>query len=259
MSLMHMLKVLVESVTRTHILRSLPRGVDLANDLRSALPEFQCNVVLDVGANVGQSARAFTASFPRARIYCFEPIKATFEELSRNVSSNGLISCHRLALGADIGSGRMLVDGPSDRCHLLSGETSSAPGDTEDVQIATLDSFCVEYNICHISLLKVDTEGADLDVLKGATRKLAEQAIDVIELEAGMNPDNNHHVSFDVLRSYLEDRSYLLFGIYDQVGEWPTGSPNLRRTNPVFLSRRIVEQNRRPPPVVRESHSDVAV
>jgi hypothetical protein len=66
-----------------------------------------------------------------------------------------------------------------------------------------------------------------------------------VEVEAGMNASNKRHVPFETLKDYLELRSYLLFGIYEQVHEWPTKEPHLRRTNSVFISRRMIETNRR--------------
>lgn len=69
---------------------------------------------------------------------------------------------------------------------------------------------------------------------------LKEQRMDFVEVEAGMNASNKRHVSFEALKDYLESRSYLLFGIYGQVHEWPTKEPHLRRTNAVLVSRRMI-------------------
>ena len=68
--------------------------------------------------------------------------------------------------------------------------------------------------------------------------------MDFVEVEAGMNAGNKRHVSFEALKDYLESRSYLLFGIYGQVHEWPTKKPHLRRTNPVFVSRRMIGKHK---------------
>lgn len=69
---------------------------------------------------------------------------------------------------------------------------------------------------------------------------LNEQRIDFVEVEAGMNAGNKRHVPFETLKEYLESKNYLLFGIYEQVHEWPTNEPHLRRTNAVYLSRRMI-------------------
>ena len=50
-------------------------------------------------------------------------------------------------------------------------------------------------------------------MLKGASQMLTEQRIDIIELEAGMNRRNTHHVPFGAFDSFLGDRNYFLFTI----------------------------------------------
>src|SRR3990170_1501252 len=116
---------------------------------------------------------------------------------------------------------------------------------TESVDIVTLDEFCHTKRIDQINYLKIDTEGGDLEVLKGAVNMLTEQRIDLVEVEAGMNPSNNRHVPFEALKEFLESHRYFLFGIYEQVNEWPTREPHLRRTNPLFISHRMIEMNRK--------------
>ena len=70
-----------------------------------------------------------------------------------------------------------------------------------------------------------------------------EQHIDFIEVEAGMNPWNERQVPFEILKAHLESKNYFLFGIYEQVHEWPTKAPHLRRANAVFLSERLIQAN----------------
>jgi len=137
----------------------------------------------------------------------------------------------------------MALQGNSDRFFLI-GQSKESPANedvlTEDVDIVTLDEFCFAREIEKVNYLKIDTEGEDLEVLRGGENMLKEQRIDFVEVEAGMHAGNKRHVSFEALKDYLESRSYLLFGIYGQVHEWPTKEPHLRRTNPVFVSRRMI-------------------
>jgi hypothetical protein len=93
------------------------------------------------------------------------------------------------------------------------------------------------------TVVKSDTEGGDLAVLKGASQMLAEHRIDIIELEAGMNRRNTHHIPFGAFDSFLDDPNHFLFGIYEQDLEWPSSSPNLRRSNPVFVQECVVIAN----------------
>jgi hypothetical protein len=124
----------------------------------------------------------------------------------------------------------------------IAGEAASSTG-LEDVERETVDEFCSDRGIDHIDFLKIDTEGHDLEVLRGSERLLSEQRVDVVEVEAGMNIGNKRHVSFADLDQYLQERNYFVFGIYEQVNEWPIHRPQLRRTNPIYISRRVIEAN----------------
>ena len=72
---------------------------------------------------------------------------------------------------------------------------------------------------------------------------LSEQKVDLIQVEVGMNPRNDRHVPFESIKNFLESHNYFLFGIYEQVLEWPSKRPYLRRTNPVFISQRLIDTN----------------
>lgn len=217
----------VRKLARRAIYRFLPRGTDLFQDISHHLPALRMDVVFDVGANTGQSAMDFLDWFPGVTVYCFEPVADTFRELRRRMGDR--VRAHQLALGATAGTGTMVRNGQSELARLV----PRVDGETE---VVSLDDFCREAGVERISYLKVDTEGGDLDVLTGGERLLADHRIDLVQVEAGMNRRNDTHVPFEALKEFLEARQYFLFGLYEQVPEWPTGQPYLRRANAVFLS-----------------------
>jgi len=201
-------------------------------------------IVFDVGANVGQSTAEYLKKFPDAHIYCFEPVTSTFHRLEQTLKGNNRVDCFRVALGSSNSTGEMVLVGTSDMFSLLDQtESASKAGSvaTETVTIITLDGFCNTKSINHIDFLKIDTEGFDLDVLGGAEMLLTDQNIDFVQVEAGMNRTNKRHVSFELLKKFFEEKNYYIFGIYEQTSEWPSRQPHLRRTNPVFISERMVE------------------
>lgn len=246
MSFRKTIRRVFEQVTGLKVYRKLPRGLELSRDLSSAMPDYSMRVVFDVGANKGQSAIAFRRDFPDATIYCFEPVAETFQKLSSRVHGLHGVHLFNLALGARASRGTMIKAGTPDMFYLKEGEKAGQPAQasgSEEVEVIPLDQFCDDHKVDHISFLKVDTEGADLEVLKGAQRMLSAQQIDFVEVEAGMNPRNSFHVPFEALKDHLEARGYLLFAIYEQVHEWPTRHPNLRRSNPLFISSRLVDSH----------------
>lgn len=226
-----------ERLTGRYLLSFMPRGVRLEEDLRIHLPKTAIRTIFDVGANVGQSAEEYLRHFPGAAIYCFEPVKATFQQLERNLKGRAILHCSGFA--AAPGVGQISIDGPSEMRTLI----HSAEEPTEAVELQTLDGFCESAGVQQIDFLKIDTEGYDLEVLEGAKRLLQEQRVAVIQVEAGMHPRNERHVPFEVLKRHMEAQDYLLFAIYEQAGEWTLGAPHLRRANPVFISGRAILEN----------------
>ena len=118
--------------------------------------------------------------------------------------------------------------------HLASEEELSSSAVSTSVSTEPLDRFCERQNIDRIDLLKIDTEGHDLSVLQGARKMLADRKIGCVFTEVGLNPANDYHVSFDVMKAWLEGRGYYLFGLYDQAHEFD-GESYLRRMNAAFI------------------------
>jgi FkbM family methyltransferase len=233
------LKALAEEATGIRVYRTLPRGLDPLHDLATQLPGLPLAVFFDVGANVGQSARKYLARFPTSTIYCFEPVGSTFRQLRENLGGHQNVRLFNLGFSESSGKAKVLLQGPSDMYRVMDPAQGSSAGTTEEVDLSTIDEFCAENGLQRVSYLKIDTEGGDLAVLRGARQMLAEQRIDAVEVEAGTNPENDRHVSLEALKSFLEAQRYRLFGFYEQVPEWPTGAPHLRRANLVFVSEAV--------------------
>jgi FkbM family methyltransferase len=244
MGIKRTLKTIVEKFTGTHIFREIPFGVSIAHDISRRFPGYRVNVIFDVGSNVGQSALSYLSTFPSSTIYCFEPITVTFEQLIRNVEGKSQVLCYNFALGGAAGKGTMISEGTSTMNCLVDegGDNDVNAQETESVDISTLDDFCKANNVNKISYLKIDTEGGDLNVLKGSKDILNVNGVDIVEVEAGMNPNNKHHVPFESLKEFLESHGYFIFGIYEQVKEWPKKEPHLRRTNTVFVSEIMIRE-----------------
>lgn len=248
MTLRSMAKQLVEQLTGTHIYRSVPHGVDPIRDIANSLRRYRADIIFDIGANVGESSKLYLDKFQNSHIYCFEPVSDTFRQLQNNLKGNKRVDCYQLAFGSAKGKGKMVLQGHFKHFFLLDQSkqlpiNNSVP--TESVDIDAIDEFCHTKGIDRINYLKIDTEGGDLEVLKGAVNMLTEQRIDCVQVEAGMNPNNNRHVPFEFLKEYLESHKYFLFGIYEQMSEdWANGEPHLRWANLLFISHHIIEVNR---------------
>jgi len=189
--------------------------------------------IFDVGANIGQSALKFRDAFPSSQIYCFEPVASTFSILQEAVAVDRNTSCHRLALGSAAGTAEIYVTSHDTMSSLVKPDSFQH---TETVPVSTVDQFAGEHGISRIDLLKIDAEGYDLEVLRGASGMLKSGAVSFVLVEVGFYQDSSH-VLFDDVRNLLHESGFYLFGIYDQQPEW-TGENRLRYVNACFFNQR---------------------
>ena len=79
----------------------------------------------------------------------------------------------------------------------------------------TLDSFCAADGINQIDILKTDTEGYDLNVLRGAQTILRDKVIRNIVSEASISESDAKHTPLKELMTFLEDAGFRLYSLYD--------------------------------------------
>lgn len=228
---------LFERWTGYQIMRQRPTGYDLARDITRWIPTLQVDTIIDVGANTGQSAHYFATAFERAVIHSLEPGSTIFEKLVENTRHLPSIVPHRVALDAQAGDHRHFVV-EDDLSHLARDGEDIEGGVVETVSVETLGSFCRRIGIERVNILKVDTEGNDLAVLKGGDDLFRHGLVDIVQVEAGLNPMNDRHVLLQDFQNWLEERGYFLFGFYEQTHEF-TGEPQLRRADVAFISPRL--------------------
>lgn len=149
-------------------------------------------IVVDVGANIGQFAMAATSRLKPARIHSFEPSRRTFELLQaavRNAGLQDIIDPQNLALGDREGQAVLYsshVGATIASFYNLHNPLSEfKPEFSETVTTTTLDAFCAESDIQRIDYLKIDVEGHEFSVLRGAQRMLSERKIRFIQFEFG--------------------------------------------------------------------------
>jgi FkbM family methyltransferase len=150
-----------------------------------ALPPGEELVVFDVGANVGEwtSAMHRLRGDGRLRVYAFEPAPAIAARLEERVAKLGdSVRVIRAAATESDGSTQFFfrADNP-----LISSVADFGGVAAEAIQVPTLrlDTLASRERIGRIHLLKVDAEGYDLVVLRGAAALLREKRIDVVQFE----------------------------------------------------------------------------
>jgi FkbM family methyltransferase len=146
-------------------------------------------VMLDIGANVGRMSipRVLLGDFVHA--YCAEPDPLNYSALVRNVVDNGLeglVLPDRVAIGAVTGSAHLRRAKYSGGHHLVRSPESD---NTIEVPCLRLDDWCARLSINPdlVTYVKVDTQGWEMDVLRGAPLLLARRHIAwQIEISPGL-------------------------------------------------------------------------
>jgi FkbM family methyltransferase len=131
--------------------------------------------VLDVGANLG----AYTVLFaqwvgPRGRVFAFEPAPGSRSGLSRQLALNGVeprVQVRPEAVAGASGVRSFHADGVRGDNRLVTSDDSPGAGCVE-VPTTSIDEFCQGAGI-EPDVMKIDVEGAELDVLRGARRTIA--------------------------------------------------------------------------------------
>ncbi|HEV7684840.1 MAG TPA: FkbM family methyltransferase [Pyrinomonadaceae bacterium] len=153
-------------------------------------------VVFDVGANIGDYSLLVKRQLPAAQIYAFEPAQGTFEQLEKHLAAagNGDIKPYNIGFSdaeKTVELHSYTIEGQE--VSLLASIDLRQPTQVVDVktsvseriEVKTIDAFCEQEGVERIEFLKLDVEGHELAVLRGAQRMLRDRRIKMIQFEFG--------------------------------------------------------------------------
>jgi FkbM family methyltransferase len=204
-------------------------------------------VIFDIGANRGQTTPTYRKWFPEATIYCFEPFAASFATLKEAFPNCRFVQPFQLAVSDGVGTRSFYCANESvmnsllplsPRADLLTTSTGSG---TIEVQSTTLDAFCSENNVTRIDILKIDVQGAEVQVLSGATGLLRDQLVRMVYLEVNFNEIYLGQAFFHDVSGFLHSHGYSLYGLY-QMAYSPVGP--IGWADALFVSPKVMEQVR---------------
>lgn len=197
---------------------------------------------IDVGAYHGDVFRRLCESEVNVRdAHLIEPNPRSFLSLQKNVSGMDNATCHNIALSSTAGD----LKGHANRTmtQIVPSDDPAADVSCFVTRSTTLDDLSKSWRIPHIHLLKVDVEGHEAQVLEGARTLLSNSSIDIVYLEAGLDPLSRQHCYYRVLEDVMREHGYRLFRVYEQTHDWSQDSPVLRRANLAFISKPFADKN----------------
>jgi FkbM family methyltransferase len=195
---------------------------DLEFDLPYLLAE-DSPCIIDVGANKGQTIDLVRSTLRNPKIVSFEANPKMAEVLQEKYGASGvrLESC---AVGSTNGHVRFAVTENNELSSVLALDRIETNPFAQtrtcfriNVPVTTLDHYCERRKIQHIDLLKSDTQGYDLEVLKGASSLLAYKRIELILVEVNFIRLYENQCNFGQIERFLDERGYGLLALYEIV------------------------------------------
>ncbi|HSN91740.1 MAG TPA: FkbM family methyltransferase [Anaeromyxobacteraceae bacterium] len=203
------------------------------------------DLVLDVGANLGQFGRELRARGYAGRIVSFEPLLAAHAVLAEVAARDGNWVAERLALGASPGTATIHVTANLASSSFLDatprlGRTApyAAVTGTEEVPVTTL-AVAIERHVrpSDRAFLKIDTQGFEKVVLESAGGRLPR--IDCIQVELALQRTYRDQPDFDEMYRWFRERDYQLAVVEPGFSDPRSGI--VLEVDATFVSRRWLE------------------
>jgi FkbM family methyltransferase len=200
-------------------------------------------VVLDVGANQGQYGMLLRDSGYGGPIISYEPLSDAFARLLLTARGDASWTCHNLALGEKEGSASLHVAANSWSSSFLPMDArlrDIAPRAAyireETVGVAPLDLVLSDANVSGIpALLKIDTQGSEMSVLRGAAATL--EHAPMVEIELSVAGLYEGQPRYEEILAHLNGRGYEIVALSEEFIDHRTGC--LLEFNAILADSRV--------------------
>lgn len=177
-------------------------------------------IVFDVGANVGEYAGLVATNCPTAKIYSFEPVKATFDLLRQAAKDTKRIVPYNNGFFKENTTREInLYDSNAHSSLYDVFESNAQAARSETIQLIKGDDFMAEHQISKIDFLKLDVEGAEMGVLEGLEQAFQQGKIRMVQFEYGAPNIVSHHLLFDFYQ-FFKRHGFIVGKLYPQEVEF---------------------------------------
>lgn len=192
-------------------------------------------IIFDVGANKGEWSKHVLRLHPNVTIYAFEPLSFLCDEL-KNLFNKQSVSVVATAISDEIATKQFTFYKKESALSSLYDRQilSALPHETIEVSTITLDAFCQQNGITSIDFLKIDTEGNEYNVLRGAINLLSVQKIKSIQFEYGgtyQDAKITLHQIYELLQSYDYEIYRITEKNFISIPYWRSNLENFQYSN----------------------------
>jgi FkbM family methyltransferase len=197
------------------------------------------NVVLDVGAQIGYlTIEMATAAAGQSHVYSFEPEPRNIERFNINIGLNALANVELIpkALSNEPSTIKLYLSADHNAgTHSTIPTDPNVTSDFVEVEATTIDHFIADHQLTSADLIKIDVEGAELEVVRGATASMRDlKPTFIIELSEGIQ--RSRSFSTVEFKELMQSFNYTAFTIADS-GDLIQSAPNVSHAmdNVVFI------------------------
>jgi FkbM family methyltransferase len=145
------------------------------------------DVIVDIGANIGAVGVFFHLNYPKARLICFEPSPLSFSYLQRNLGNLPHVELHPVGLSDRAAQQAQLFTGTKNCMQSTLMQSMEAGEEFESIELRRASEEFDRLELKHISILKVDTEGCELPILRDLGSRL--EQVDLLYVEYHSDDD----------------------------------------------------------------------
>lgn len=181
---------------------------------RKFFPKQSPLVIFDIGAHVGGSVQFYKKNYPKSIIHSFEPAPDSFEILSNSYGVRDDVFVNHCAVSEL--TGELTLNIFSDECTGNSVEDVSDLSKIKNqvkIPSITLDQYIKEKEITNVDILKLDTQGHELECLLGAKESLQKKVFKTIKCEVMLHNYYNKKCTISQIEGLLDEYGYTTYDI----------------------------------------------